>query len=69
MGAVIDNRSLAKLTAVIDRVRGEEGVEIVAGGVADDTVGYFVRPTVVVADNPEHETFVPATDYRYPFMG
>jgi 1-pyrroline-5-carboxylate dehydrogenase len=46
MGAVIDNRSFAKLSAVIDRVRGEEGVEILAGGVVDDSVGYFVRPTV-----------------------
>ena len=44
MGAVIDDRSFAKLSAVIDRVRGEDGVEIAAGGVADDSVGYFVRP-------------------------
>jgi 1-pyrroline-5-carboxylate dehydrogenase len=67
MGAVIDNRSFAKLSAVIDRVRSEEGVEIVAGGVADDTVGYFVRPTVVVADNPEHDVFT--TEYFGPILG
>ena len=28
MGAVIDDRSFAKLSAVLDRVRGEDGVEI-----------------------------------------
>jgi 1-pyrroline-5-carboxylate dehydrogenase len=67
MGAVIDNRSFAKLSAVIDRVRGEEGVDIAAGGVADDTTGYFVRPTVVVADNPEHEVFT--TEYFGPILG
>jgi 1-pyrroline-5-carboxylate dehydrogenase len=67
MGAVIDNRSFAKLSAVIDRVRGEEGVEIAAGGVADDSAGYFVRPTVVVADNPEHEVFT--TEYFGPILG
>ena len=67
MGAVIDNRSFAKLSAVIDRVRGEEGVEIAAGGVADDTDGYFVRPTVVVADNPDHEVFT--TEYFGPILG
>ena len=39
LGAVIDDRSFAKLSAVIDRVRGEDGVEIAAGGVADDSVG------------------------------
>jgi 1-pyrroline-5-carboxylate dehydrogenase len=67
MGAVIDNRSFAKLSAVIERVRGEEGVEIVAGGVVDDSVGYFVRPTVVVADNPDHEVFT--TEYFGPILG
>jgi 1-pyrroline-5-carboxylate dehydrogenase len=67
VGAVIDNRSFAKLSAVIDRVRGEDGVEIVAGGVADDTTGFFVRPTVVVADNPEHEVFT--TEYFGPILG
>jgi 1-pyrroline-5-carboxylate dehydrogenase len=67
MGAVIDDRSFAKLSAVIDRVRGEEGVDIAAGGVADDTAGYFVRPTVVVADNPEHEVFT--TEYFGPILG
>ena len=67
MGAVIDNRSFAKLSAVIDRVRGEEGVEILAGGVVDDSVGYFVRPTVVVADNPDHEVFT--TEYFGPILG
>jgi len=67
VGAVIDNRSFAKLSAVIDRVRGEEGVDIAAGGVADDTTGYFVRPTVIVADNPEHEVFT--TEYFGPILG
>jgi 1-pyrroline-5-carboxylate dehydrogenase len=67
MGAVIDNRSFAKLSAVIDRARAEEGVEIVAGGVVDDSVGYFVRPTVVVADNPDHEVFT--TEYFGPILG
>ena len=67
VGAVIDNRSFAKLSAVIDRVRGEEGVEIAAGGMADDTTGYFVRPTVIVADNPEHEVFT--TEYFGPILG
>jgi 1-pyrroline-5-carboxylate dehydrogenase len=67
IGAVIDSRSFAKLSAVIDRVRGEAGVEIVAGGVVDDSVGYFVRPTVVVADNPDHEVFT--TEYFGPILG
>jgi 1-pyrroline-5-carboxylate dehydrogenase len=67
MGAVIDDRSYAKLSAVLDRVRGEEGVEIVAGGTADDSEGYFVRPTIVVADDPDHEVFT--TEYFGPILG
>ena len=67
MGAVIDDRSFNKLSSVIDRVRGEEGVEIVAGGEADDSEGYFVRPTVVQADDPNHEVFT--TEYFGPILG
>jgi len=67
MGAVIDDRSFAKLSSVLDRVRGEDGVEIVAGGAADDKEGYFVRPTIVVADDPDHEVFT--TEYFGPNRG
>jgi 1-pyrroline-5-carboxylate dehydrogenase len=67
MGAVIDKRSFDRLTGVLDRVRGEEGVDILAGGTSDDSEGYFVRPTVVQADNPEHEVFT--TEYFGPILG
>jgi 1-pyrroline-5-carboxylate dehydrogenase len=67
LGAVIDQRSLDKLTGVLDRVRGEEGVEILAGGTADDSDGFFVRPTLVQADNPAHEVFT--TEYFGPILG
>jgi len=42
-------------------------VDIVAGGTADDTEGWFVRPTVVQADDPEHEVF--STEYFGPLLG
>ena len=67
MGAVIDQRSFDRLTGVLERVRGEAGVDVLAGGTADDTEGYFVRPTVVQADNPAHEIFT--TEYFGPFLG
>jgi 1-pyrroline-5-carboxylate dehydrogenase len=67
MGAVIDDRSFAKLSGVLERVRGEDGVEIAAGGTADDSDGYFVRPTIVVADDPDHEVFT--TEYFGPILG
>ena len=67
MGAVIDKRSFDKLSQVLDRVRGEEGIEILAGGKADDSEGYFVRPTVIQADNPAHEVFT--MEYFGPILG
>jgi 1-pyrroline-5-carboxylate dehydrogenase len=67
MGAVIDARTFARLSQVIERVRTEHGVQILAGGQADDSRGYFVRPTVVQADNPAHEVFT--TEYFGPILG
>jgi 1-pyrroline-5-carboxylate dehydrogenase len=67
LGAVIDQRSFDRLTGVLDRVRGEEGVDILAGGTADDSEGFFVRPTLVQADNPDHEVFT--TEYFGPILG
>ena len=67
LGAVIDKRAFDRLTGVLERIRGETGVEILAGGTADDSEGYFVRPTVVQADNPAHEVFT--TEYFGPILG
>jgi 1-pyrroline-5-carboxylate dehydrogenase len=67
MGAVIDQRSFDRLSGVLERVRGEDGVDILAGGTADDSEGFFVRPTVVQGDNPAHEIFT--TEYFGPFLG
>jgi 1-pyrroline-5-carboxylate dehydrogenase len=67
MGAVIDDRSYDRLVGVLDRVRQDDGVEILAGGTADDSEGYFVRPTVVRADNPAHEVFT--QEYFGPILG
>ena len=67
LGAVIDQRTFDRLNGVLERVRGEEGVQILAGGTADDSEGYFVRPTIVQADNPAHEVFT--TEYFGPILG
>jgi 1-pyrroline-5-carboxylate dehydrogenase len=56
-GAVIDRRAFDRLTGVLDRLRADPAVEVIAGGVADDGDGFFVRPTVVVCADPAHEVF------------
>ncbi len=66
IGAVIDDRSFAKNKAAIDRAKEDPTCTIVAGGSYDDSVGYFVRPTVVECSDPENEVF--RTEYFGPFL-
>ena len=56
-GAVIDARSFAKNAAAIDRAHAAPGLDVVAGGTYDDTEGWFVRPTVVLGQDPTDEVF------------
>jgi 1-pyrroline-5-carboxylate dehydrogenase len=66
LGAVIDERSFAKNKAAIDRAKQDPSCTIVAGGTYDDSVGYFVRPTVIVCTDPENEVF--RTEYFGPVL-
>lgn len=66
IGAVIDERSFAKNKAAIDRAKADPACTIVAGGSYDDSVGYFVRPTVVECGDPTNEVFT--TEYFGPFL-
>ena len=72
MGAVIDESSLRTQREAIDEARANPDTEIVVGGVVDDTVGYFVEPTVIETRDPgfrllRDELFGPVlTCYVYP---
>jgi 1-pyrroline-5-carboxylate dehydrogenase len=67
MGAVIDGRAFAKHKAALERARGDDSVNVLAGGSCDDSEGYFVRPTVLESTDPENDTFV--TEYFGPILG
>ena len=58
MGAVIDRKSYGKLTDAIEEARDNvgKGVAEVIGGEFDDSKGYFIRPTLVVVDDPKYRT-------------
>ena len=58
MGAVIDRKSYTKLTDAIEEARDNvgKGVAEVIGGEFDDSKGYFIRPTMVVVDDPKYRT-------------
>jgi len=66
MGAVIDERAFAKHRDLIDKAHTEAGVKVVAGGTYDDSVGYFVRPTILEIEDPAHEIF--STEYFGPIL-
>lgn len=67
IGAVIDERAFAKNKAAIDRAKADPTVEVVAGGTYDDSVGWFVRPTVLASGDPENEIF--RDEYFGPILG
>ncbi|HEY0485068.1 MAG TPA: L-glutamate gamma-semialdehyde dehydrogenase [Mycobacteriales bacterium] len=56
-GAVIDRRAYDRLAGVLDRLKNDAACTVLAGGEADDSEGYFVRPTLVECDDPGHEVF------------
>jgi 1-pyrroline-5-carboxylate dehydrogenase len=66
MGAVIDARAFARHKAVLDRAAADPAVQVLAGGTYDDSQGYFVRPTVLVCEDPGHEIF--RTEYFGPIL-
>jgi 1-pyrroline-5-carboxylate dehydrogenase len=66
MGAVIDGRAFAKHRSAIDRARDVASIEVAAGGHYDDSVGWFVRPTVFVCDDPSDEFFF--TEFFGPLL-
>ncbi len=45
-GAVIDDKAFGRHTAALELIKGDDSCRILAGGTADDSVGYFVRPTL-----------------------
>ena len=66
MGAVIDDRAYRKLSGAIDRARATDSIEVVAGGTYDDTEGWYIRPTVLVGQDPTDEIFT--TEYFGPIL-
>ncbi|MFD0360623.1 L-glutamate gamma-semialdehyde dehydrogenase [Nocardia sp. GCM10030253] len=64
-GALIDRRAYDKNVAAIERARAA-GIAISAGGEYDDSEGWFVRPTVLLVDDPRDESF--ATEYFGPIL-
>jgi len=54
MGAVIDKRAFDKISGYIESARG--GAKIIAGGTADASKGYFIKPTLIETTDPAYRT-------------
>jgi len=66
MGAVIDDRAFAKHKTAIARAKRQNKLDVIVGGKLDDSVGYFVNPTVVESTNPADQMFT--TEYFGPIL-
>lgn len=72
MGAIIDAGAFQKIAGYIELAKSSTDTELLAGGSCDDSIGYYVQPTVVLTENPHHrlmeeEIFGPIlTIYVYP---
>ena len=56
VNAVIDRGAFDSITGYIDRAAASTDAEVIAGGEYSDRDGFFIRPTIVHAKNPDHET-------------
>jgi len=72
MSAVIDRKAFDRVSGYIEHAKSSPNCSIVAGGGYDDSVGYFVEPTIVQTTTPndrifQEEIFGPlVTVYVYP---
>ena len=66
-GAVIDRRAFDRLAQVVRGAADDPALEVLAGGSADDSVGFFIDPTVLVTKDPAHEVL--AREYFGPVLG
>ncbi len=72
INAVVDEAAYEKITSYIDHAEAADDAEVVYGGDYDDSLGYYIQPTVIQAHDPKYksmqeEIFGPvATVYVYP---
>ena len=58
MTAVIDKRAFDKISGYIQRATERDSCEVFCGGGYDDTVGYFIEPTIILTEDPNSESMI-----------
>lgn len=54
MGAVIDQKAFDRISGYIDLAKNSGGTRLLFGGQADAGKGYFIHPTIVQVEDPQH---------------
>lgn len=54
--AVIDRAAFKSITDYIDYAKKSPDAKVIIGGGYDDSLGYFIEPTVILADSPHFRT-------------
>ncbi|WP_405495410.1 L-glutamate gamma-semialdehyde dehydrogenase [Nocardia sp. NBC_00511] len=65
-GALIDRRAFDRNADALARAKATPSLTVLTGGTADDSVGYFVEPTVLLGEDPTDEAF--RTEYFGPIL-
>jgi 1-pyrroline-5-carboxylate dehydrogenase len=71
-GPVIDQNSFKRVTKAMDAANKDDSLETIVGGTYDGSKGYYIDPTIYLAETPDHplfnqELFGPVlTAYVYP---
>ena len=56
MGAVIEQKAFDSIKSYIQYARDAKEAEIIYGGECDDSVGFFIQPTVILTTDPKFKT-------------
>lgn len=58
VSAVIDRQAFATIAGFIDYAKTHQDAEVIVGGEYDDSVGFFIEPTIIVTTDPQFKTMV-----------
>lgn len=56
LAAVIDKKAFDKISSYIDHAKNSDKAEILCGGKCDDSIGYFVDPTIILTTDLNFKT-------------
>ncbi|KAK2157912.1 hypothetical protein LSH36_181g01002 [Paralvinella palmiformis] len=53
LSAVIDDKAFQRIKSYLDYAKSSSGISVLAGGKCDDSIGYYVEPTILQVSDPK----------------